>query len=108
MNNFRSLVVVLAVALSVGMVAPAAQAVELEDATSEVARKDLKVSYVDAVQVPKKRRVRLHVELNDGSAWLLKPCKYEDSEHCYWNAGKFGNGQGHSFVRVLRKTFYLN
>lgn len=39
---------------------------------------------------------------------ILRPCKYEDSENCVWNAQVRGNGEGHSFVRYLRHTFYLN
>lgn len=28
----------------------------------------------------------------------LPPCKYEDSQHCYWDADTMGNGQGHDVV----------
>lgn len=39
---------------------------------------------------------------------ILRPCKYEDSENCIWNAQTRGNHEGHSFVRYLHHTFYLN
>jgi hypothetical protein len=37
--------------------------------------------------------------------WLLKrPCNFEDSSNCYWDAGQ-GNGTGHSFVsRYVRQA----
>lgn len=31
-------------------------------------------------------------------AWVLRPCKTEDSVNCAWNAATQGNGRGHSFV----------
>lgn len=30
----------------------------------------------------------------------IKPCEYEDGEHCYWNAKCMGNGRGDSYVRL--------
>jgi hypothetical protein len=32
--------------------------------------------------------------------WLTRPCEYEDSVNCYWDAGDTGNGGGHSFFAV--------
>jgi hypothetical protein len=32
--------------------------------------------------------------------WLTRPCAYEDSVNCYWDAGEAGNGSGHSFFAV--------
>jgi hypothetical protein len=32
--------------------------------------------------------------------WLTRPCTYEDSVNCYWDAGAAGNGTGHSFFSV--------
>jgi hypothetical protein len=32
--------------------------------------------------------------------WLTRPCAYEDSVNCYWDAGDTGNGGGHSFFAV--------
>ena len=32
--------------------------------------------------------------------WLNRPCKWEDSIQCYWNAGTMGNGRGHSFYAI--------
>jgi len=31
-------------------------------------------------------------------ATMRRPCKYEDSVNCYWDAGSAGNHKGHSFV----------
>lgn len=31
---------------------------------------------------------------------VTTPCIQEDSINCFWNAGKAGNGRGHSFVSV--------
>lgn len=28
----------------------------------------------------------------------LKPCRNEDSRHCYWDADTMGNGRGHDVV----------
>lgn len=30
--------------------------------------------------------------------WTVRPCAYEDSVNCAWNAGTMGNGEGHSFM----------
>jgi len=30
-------------------------------------------------------------------SWAEKPCKYEDSTNCLWDASVRGNGVGHSF-----------
>lgn len=30
----------------------------------------------------------------------LKPCEYEDSMNCYWNARSMGNGRGDSFIVI--------
>jgi len=40
----------------------------------------------------------------------MQPCAEEDSSGpCYWNAGVFGNGIGHSFVVLGDDTvLYLN
>lgn len=29
--------------------------------------------------------------------WMKRPCPYEDSANCFWDAGNMGDGQGHSF-----------
>ena len=41
--------------------------------------------------------------------WLTRPCPYEDSVNCYWDAGVQGDGGGHSFfaVRVGREVCVL-
>lgn len=38
-----------------------------------------------------------------------KPCKYEDSKNCFWDAGQRGDGKGHSFwVGRNNKVHYLD
>lgn len=38
----------------------------------------------------------------------MKPCEYEDSNGCYWNAGRSGNGRGSSFVAAFNgEVFYV-
>lgn len=36
----------------------------------------------------------------------LRPCLNEDSEDCYWDAARMGNGQGTSFIRLGGVTYY--
>jgi hypothetical protein len=36
----------------------------------------------------------------------LKPCKSEDSTHCYWDAEKNGNHKGSDFIVHEGRTFY--
>lgn len=32
--------------------------------------------------------------------WMTRPCKWEDSVNCYWDASTAGNGKGHSFYAI--------
>ena len=74
-------------------------AVRLESPTRAV--KHVRVTYVQ-----KTRNARLWIEFNTGSLWSVTPCRYEDSNNCYWNARKHGNGKGRSFVTLRGKTYY--
>lgn len=49
----------------------------------------------------------LNAVFNDGRFWTLGACQYEDSERCFWDASRRGNGTGDSFVRLFHRTFYL-
>lgn len=49
---------------------------------------------------------RVRVRFNTGSLWSMPTCKHEDSNNCYWNARKSGNGQGRSFVALKGKVYY--
>jgi len=44
--------------------------------------------------------------------WAEKPCKFEDSSNCYWDAKTRGNGKGHSFytreINDLTCVMYVN
>ncbi|MGW0682888.1 hypothetical protein ACWD2L_05940 [Streptomyces sp. NPDC002754] len=35
---------------------------------------------------------------NSDDGDTLKPCRNEDSRHCYWDADTMGNGEGHDVV----------
>lgn len=35
--------------------------------------------------------------------WQTTPCKFEDSNNCYWDADVRGNGEGHSFYAIPSK-----
>lgn len=50
----------------------------------------------------------MYVELNDRSVWRLRPCKFEDSRTCFWNAGTRGNTRGRSFVDIRGTLIYTN
>lgn len=36
----------------------------------------------------------------DDHTTTLRPCVYEDSSNCFWDARKRGNGKGQSFVNI--------
>lgn len=76
-------------------------AVQLEPA-------DRKVETVRVAYAEHTANGRLFVELNNGAAYRLNPCRYEDGRHCYWDAGNSGNGIGHSFVVVAGRVIYTN
>jgi hypothetical protein len=61
--------------------------------------KNLRVTYVEPIGAR-----RLHVELNNGAAYLLNPCRTEDGRHCYWDADARGNNLGRSFVVVAGRV----
>lgn len=52
------------------------------------------------------RGVQVDGSVSTKPAWNTTPCEYEDSANCFWNAGKAGNGGGHSFyaIQVGQKT----
>lgn len=50
-------------------------------------------------------RNTLIVDFNTGSQYEFTACKYEDSNNCFWNAKKRGNGEGRSFVTLRNKTY---
>lgn len=77
----------------------AAHAGQIEKADRNV--NTVRVSYVEPIGAH-----RLYVELNNGAAYELSPCRYEDGRMCYWDAGSAGNGQGHSFVSVSGRVIY--
>lgn len=76
-----------------------AYAVQLESADRQVST--VAVSYVEPVGARK-----LYVELNNGAAFRLNPCRVEDGRQCYWDAGDMGNGAGSSFVRVSGRLIF--
>jgi len=72
-----------------------AYADQLETADTHVSQ--LRVTYVEPFY-----RSRLYVELNNGAAYRLRACKYEDGSGqrggCYWDASDRGNHIGDSFA----------
>ena len=67
---------------------------QLEPATSDPER--VRVTYIEQVG-PRRGYV---VELNTGAVWRLPRCRVEDGRNCLWDAGRFGNGIGRSFVDI--------
>jgi hypothetical protein len=67
---------------------------------------------VDTMRVTYVERFRFgtlrYVELNDGSTWHLRPCRFEDGRHCYWDAHTRGNHIGRSFIVVRGTTIFTN
>lgn len=45
--------------------------------------------------------------LADAAPLELVPCVTEDSDNCYWDADRQGNGHGRSFVTIGGETSYL-
>ena len=44
---------------------------------------------------------------NDNRDWrMIGPCATEDSENCYWDAAKRGDGTGVSFIDWHGVTYY--
>lgn len=94
------LMAIAALAIVLGTIAPS-HAVQLEKADREVST--VRVSYVEQVSAR-----RIFVELNNGAAYRLSPCRYEDGRHCFWDAGSAGNGIGRSFVVVAGRVLYTD
>lgn len=99
----RSILATAAAGLVLATVAPSApaSAVQLERADRDVST--VRVTYVERVSDR-----RIFVELNNGAAYRLAPCRYEDGRHCYWDAGTAGNGKGRSFVVVAGRVIYTD
>lgn len=98
----RYILAVLAVIVSTLMFTSPAHAargaVRLEAPTRHVAH----VRIVSTSQ----HGTRTHVRFNTGSRWSLRACRHEDSNNCYWNARKRGNGHGRSFATIHGRTYY--
>lgn len=93
----------LLLTLAFDLLAPApAHAEKLEPADRDV--HTVRVTYVERFRVG----TLAYVELNDGSTWHLRPCKFEDGRHCYWDAGTFGNHIGRSFIVVRGTRLFTN
>lgn len=81
-----------------------------EAATARTTRLEPPVRHVKHVRVTyvaKARANRVWVEFNTGSLWSVVPCRYEDSNNCYWDASKRGNRKGRDFVTIGGKTYRL-
>ena len=94
--------------IGVTLLSPNSQAYMVESPAQHVVKKDLRITHSNMISKEDGTKKRLYVELNDGSIYLLRKCKYEDSPHCYWDAGTMGNGKGKSFVSLRGRVFYKN
>ena len=101
---FRIFVVATFVLVLVFMILGKAQAAPI----TEVGRAWAQTSTPNKVYaVAYEHRNRLQVQFHDMRVVIFKPCKFEDSRNCYWDAGRFGNGQGRSFVDLNGKARYF-
>lgn len=105
MMSRRSLAPILAAAILgslIGLwISPGrAYAIQVEPSTRTVER--VRVTYVEPVA-----HRRVFLELNNGAAYIMRPCRYEDSHGCYWNARTRGNHAGRSFVNVRGDVLFL-
>lgn len=91
-RNIRTAAAVAILGTLVG-IAPAAHA-------EQTAPADHHVAHVRVTHTEHTAPRRLVAELNNGAEYLLRPCHWEDSHGCYWDAGAMGNGRGWSFVSV--------
>lgn len=99
----RYILAILATVAAMLATAPAhageARTVRLEAPTRHV-------QHVRVVKVTPARGESIRVRFNTGSLWRVAPCKWEDSNNCYWDARKRGNRKGRSFVTLKGKTYY--
>lgn len=77
-------------------------------AVTQVEKRDRPVKAVKVVYAERLEGGRLYYELNNGATFVTTACQYEDSRNCWWNAGKRGNGVGHSFVDLKGRALYLD
>lgn len=76
--------------------------IRVEHATHNVKHRRV----VDVDEVDSRGTGRYLVWFNNGSAFYMRGCVYEDGHRCVWNAHKRGNGIGHSFVQLHRHWYY--
>lgn len=95
----RGILAPAVVAAGLALVPGAAHAEQLESADRKV--DTVRVTYVEPVG-----RRALFVELNNGAAYRLNPCRVEDGRQCYWDADNRGNGIGRSFVSVGGRVIF--
>ena len=106
MNIFKRILGVLTIL--VGLAAPVvwnatqadARVVQLEEPEFEQMGRN-PVLYVERVT-----RRWFYIELSDGSTWMVTRCRHEDSNNCWWDAKRRGNGEGRSFV-VIHRHYHL-
>lgn len=76
-----------------------AHAERLESADRDVST--VRVSYIERMGRT------AYIELSNGAAYKLSPCRYEDGRQCYWSGSTMGNRSGRSFVVVAGRVHYL-
>lgn len=61
---------------------------------------------IDVDEVDSRGTGRYLVWFNNGAAFYMHGCVYEDGHRCVWNAHKRGNHIGKSFVQLHRHWYY--
>ena len=65
-----------------------------------------KVEHKRVVKVVRTTNGRGEAYFNNGAVWSMRPCPWEDSERCWWDAERMGNNAGRPFVRLFHHTFH--
>lgn len=73
----------------------------------QIEKKDRKVKVRKVTYTERWRGGRLYAELNNGATFAFVPCRYEDSNNCYWDATRRGNGIGRSYIQLRGKTLFI-
>lgn len=63
--------------------------------------------YVVRIVAIPERPNQIWIKMSNGDTDVLKPCRYEDGRHCYWNGGERGNHHGQSFLVTRGRIFYV-
>jgi hypothetical protein len=107
---FTRIITILALttsALLLFVVAPSAHAAEPTFKTYRLSGATNTQPIRRVVSFTEYKGARMTVKFNNGARWSVGACQVEDSERCFLDATRRGNGQGNSFVRMFHRTFYI-